>query len=156
MGYSCISQFAGGAWCLIFIIYLYTKVVPQWLPLVKSRGTWMFGGWQHGMGDSCGAPWYEECMWRRCDDAWGAPKHFFWIALSQNIGHIFCTRFCLAVNDNQDIWPAYNFFQQFFYWPFIMIYLTLGLLWNKSIQNGCDRPNRTLLITYPYITYVLL
>ena len=28
---------------------------------------------------------------------------FFWIALSQNIGRIFCSRFCLAVNDNQDI-----------------------------------------------------
>ena len=55
----------------------------------------------------------------------------FWIALSQDIGHIFCTRYCVAVNDNQLIWPAYNFFQQFFYWPFIMIYLTLELLWNK-------------------------
>ena len=39
----------------------------------------------------------------------------------------------MAVNDNQVIWPAYNFFQQFFYWPFIMIYLTLELLWNKHI-----------------------
>ena len=37
----------------------------------------------------------------------------------------------LAVNDNQVIWPAYNFFQQFFYWPSIMIYLILELLWNE-------------------------
>ena len=57
---------------------------------------------------------------------------FFWL-LCQNIGHIFCTRFCMAVNDNQVIWPAYNFFQQFFYWSFIMIYLALELLWNKHI-----------------------
>ena len=166
MGYSCISQFAGAAWCLIFIIYLYTKVARQWLPLVKGRGTWMFGGWQHGMGDAwrvttwygdaCGASWHEECLWRRCHDARGAPNFedycIFWIALSQNVGHIFCTRFCLAVNDNQDRWPAYNFFQQFFYWPFIIIYLTLELLWNKNIINVCDRPNRAVLITYPYTT----
>ena len=39
----------------------------------------------------------------------------------------------MVVNDNQVIWPAYNFYQQFFYWPFIMIYLTLELLWNKHI-----------------------
>ena len=59
------------------------------------------------MRDDCGAPWYEEYLWRRCDDAWGAQKFedhcIFWIALSQNIGHIFCPRFFLAVNDNQDI-----------------------------------------------------
>ena len=71
------------------------------------------------------------------NDAWGAPKFedhcIFWIILSQNIGHIFCTWFCMVVNNNQVIWPAYNFFQQFFYWPFIMIYLPLELLWNKHI-----------------------
>ena len=39
----------------------------------------------------------------------------FFRLLSQNIGHIFCTIFCMAVNDNQFIWPAYNLFQQFFY-----------------------------------------
>ena len=57
----------------------------------------------------------------------------FWIALSHNIGHIFCTRFCMVVNNNQVIWPAHNFFQQFFHWPFIMVYLTLEMLWNKHI-----------------------
>ena len=29
----------GVAWCLTFIIYLYTKVVPQLLPLVNGGGT---------------------------------------------------------------------------------------------------------------------
>ena len=40
----------------------------------------------------------------------------------------FVPDFLLAVNDNQVIWAVYNFFQEFFYWPFIMIYLTLELL----------------------------
>ena len=126
----------GGAWCLIFIINLYTKVVPQWLPLVKGGGTWMFGGWQHGMG--------MLVVHHGMKNAFGGNAMifavnqnlritaFFWL-LCQNIGHIFCTRFCMAVNDNQVIWPAYNFFQQFFHWPFIMICLKLELLWNKHI-----------------------
>ena len=152
MGYSCISQFTGGAWCLIFIIYSYTKVAPQWLPLVKGRGTWMFGSdnmvWgmlavRHRMKNACGG----DAIMLGVQQSLRTTA-FFWIALSQKIGHIFCTRFCLAVNNNQIIWLAYNFFWQFFFWPFIMIYLTLELLWNKNILTGCDRPNRAVLITY--------
>ena len=52
----------------------------------------------------------------------------------------------MAVNENQGTWPAYNFIQQFFHWPFIIIYLTLELRWNKHILNGCDRPNRAINI----------
>ena len=65
-------------------------------------------------GDACGAPWYEECLREICNDACGAPKFedycIFWTALSQNIGHIFCTRFCMAINDNPVVCPAFNFF----------------------------------------------
>ena len=57
----------------------------------------MFAVGQHGMSD------YEKRLRRRCDGAWAAPKfknhYIFWIALNQNIGHIFSTRFCLAAND---------------------------------------------------------
>ena len=155
MGYSCISQFAGRAWCLIFFIYLYTKGSHWWRAegIGCLEGDTMACGMlevYHGMKNACGG----DAMMLGTHQSLRTTA-FFWIALSQNIGRIFCSRFCLAVNDNQDIWPAYKFFLQFFYWPFIMIYLTSGLLWNKSILNVCDRPTRTVLITYPYITYVL-
>ena len=137
MGYSWISQFAGRG----LVLDIHKLLVYQGCPSVAATGegrrdldVWRVTPWY---GDACGAPWYEECLWERWNDAWGAPKFedycIFWIALIQNFGNIFCTRFCMAVNDNQVIWPAYNFFQQFFYWPFIMIYLTLELLWNKHI-----------------------
>ena len=137
MGYSWISQFAGRS----LVLDIHNLLIYQGCPSVATTSegerdldVWRVTTWY---GDACGAPWYEECFWERCNDAWGAPTLedycIFWIALSQNIGHIFRTRFCMAVNDNQVIWPAYSFFQQFFYWPFIMIYLTLELLWSKHI-----------------------
>ena len=102
---------------------IHNLLIYQGCPSVDATGdggrdldVWRVTTWY---GDACGAPWYEQYLWEKCNDAWGAPKFedycTFWIPLSQNIGHIFCTRFCMAVNDNQVIWPAYNFFQQFFH-----------------------------------------
>ena len=118
---------------MIFIIYLYT---------LSGCHRWIGDGLECLEGDNMvwGCLWCTM-VWRmlvgEMQWPWGTPKFedhcIFWIALSQNIGHIFYTRFFMVVNDNQVIWPAYNFYQQFFYWPFIMIYLTLELLWNKHI-----------------------
>ena len=52
----------------------------------------------HGMKNACGG----DAMILGAHQSLRTTA-FFWITLSQNIGHIFCTRFCLAVNDNQDI-----------------------------------------------------
>ena len=102
---------------------VHNLLICQGCPLVSATGEWGrdLNDWRvtTWYENACSASWYQKCLWRRCNDAWGASKFkdrcIFWIALSQNVGHIFCTRFCLAVNDNQVIWPAYNFFQQFFY-----------------------------------------
>ena len=102
---------------------IHNLLLYQGCPSVAATGeggrnldVWRVTTWY---GDACVAPWYEECLWERCSDAWDAPKFedycIFWIALSQSIGHFFCTRFCMAVNNNQVIWPAYNFFQELFY-----------------------------------------
>ena len=91
---------------MIFIIYLYTKVVPQWLPLVKGRGkkegclegdnmVWGMVVVHHGMKNACGG----DAIMLGAHQSLRSTA-FFWIALSQNIGHIFCTRFCLAAYDN--------------------------------------------------------
>ena len=137
LGYSWVSQFAWRS----LVLDIHNLLIYQGCPSVSATGEWgrdvsvwrVTTWYEHAFG----APWYEECLWGRCSDAWDASKFenhcIFWIVLCQNIGHIFCTRFCIPVDDNQVIWPAYNFFQQFLYWPFIMIYLTLDLLWNKYI-----------------------
>ena len=52
----------------------------------------------HGMKNACGG----DVMMLGAHQSLRTTA-FFWIALSQNIGHIFCARFCLAVNDNQDM-----------------------------------------------------
>ena len=130
MGYSWISQFAGRNLVLDIhnlLIYYVCPPVPA-----TGKGERDFDVWRV-------TAWYGGCLW--CTMVWrmlvvkmqwclGCTKilgliHFFWIPLNQNIGHIFCTRFCVAVNDNQVIWPAHSFFKQTFYWPFIIIYLTL-------------------------------
>ena len=153
MGYSFISQFAGGACCLIlsftYIGRLSSGGCHWWRGeglrcLESSNIVWGMLVVHHGMKNACGG----DAMMLEAHQSLRTTA-FFWIALNQNIGHIFCTRFCLVVIDNQVIWPAYSFFQQFFYCSFIMIYLTLELLWNKNIPNGCDRPNRAVFITYP-------
>ena len=52
----------------------------------------------HGMENACGG----DAMMLEVHKSLRT-NAFFWIALNQNIGHIFCTRFYLAVNNNQDI-----------------------------------------------------
>ena len=57
---------------------IHNLLIHQGCPSVSAVGewgrdlnVWTVTTWH---GDACGAPWYEESLWGRCRDAWGAPK----------------------------------------------------------------------------------